>query len=70
MKFLYKLSVILLGISVALIILPIIIALLFPNSTFMQVGFIFPMLGIIMALLTGLFVIIVSLIDWFINKKF
>lgn len=69
MNFLYKLSAILLGISLALIVIPFLIALVFPNRSFMQIGFIFPMLGIIMALFTGLFAGIISLIDS-LTKKF
>lgn len=69
MKFLYKLSMILSGISAALIIVPLIIALIFPNSEFMKVGYIFPMMGIMMAPFIILFVIIILLINWFINRK-
>lgn len=46
MKILFRMSCILLGLNLVTIIVPFMIAFIFPNSEFMQVGWIFPFLGL------------------------
>lgn len=45
-KILYKVSVVLIAINVAVIVLPFVILWLFPESIFVLVGWILPLIGI------------------------
>lgn len=58
MDALRKITMVLVGIDLSIIVIPFIFALLFPTSSFMEIGFIFPVLGFIMApFIGGLFLI-------------
>lgn len=69
MRKIYNLANTLIAINIAIIIVPILIAFILPNSVFMAFGFIFPMMGIMALPYTGLFFIITLLILFVSNFK-
>ena len=69
MNTLKKLAMVLVGIDLFIIVIPFIFALLFPNSLFMEIGFIFPVFGFIMAPFIGGLFLITFLFDYIHKAK-